>query len=193
MRSALAALTTRVAGMAVLATSACALIDEPEPPGFQVSSSPTVDTQLILGAIGNGAYQTSPLFTHATKIPYPSSAVAGSMIDEWVSTDAYAQYSRIRPDQTGSQAVIPIGTIVLRAVLDVDGVVTALTVMCKGPAGYNPALGDWWFAKTDPNGVPIPPSDNATEDVGQLTGCYSCHQPRANDDFLFGIPIDDRP
>ena len=59
----------------------------------------------------------------------------------------------MQPDATGSGAQLPAGSMIVRAVIDADaGAVARLTVMLKGPAGYNPALGDWWFAETDPWG-----------------------------------------
>jgi len=62
--------------------------------------------------------------------------------------------------------------------------------MGKGPAGYDPTLGDWWFGVTDASGAPL--SDSSGEEVGRLTDCHSCHIPRATDDYLFGVPLADQ-
>lgn len=178
------------------ASAACMLIDAPEPPGMESTvdeheTTAQLDAGAVLAAIGDGAYRTSAAFTHATKTPYPSAAVSGAWVDEWVSTSSYAVYSQVRPDQLGSSVTLPVGTTVVRVVTDDAGTPTELTLMVKGPAGYNPALGDWWFGVTDPSGKPA--TTDAGAEMGLLTGCYGCHVPRNGDDYLFGVPVDDRP
>jgi hypothetical protein len=148
-----------------------------------------IGSDRVIASVSNEAYVTSPDYAHATRAPFPSTAAAGSSIDEWVTADAWAEYSKIDPLKPGSGAKVPVGTVIVRAVLNAAGTTTKLTLMAKGPPGYNPALGDWWFGETDPMGAPL------TTDAGELTGrlneCYSCHLPRANDDFLFGVPQSD--
>ncbi len=159
-------------------------------PPSSTTSNATVDSASVLASIAQGVYQTSPDFTEVTKEPYPSAAAAGSMVLEWVSTSSLAIYELISPEVTGSNAVAPEGTTIVRAVLDEDGGIGKLTLMFKGPKGYNPALGDWWFGVTDPNGTPI--EEDGGAEVGLLTGCFTCHVPRANDGYLFGVPLNDR-
>jgi hypothetical protein len=62
--------------------------------------------------------------------------------------------------------------------------------MAKGPAGYNPAIGDWFWAVTDLNGTPI--VEEGAPRAGRLADCYGCHVPRETDDYLFGVPAADR-
>jgi hypothetical protein len=160
------------------------------PPPPSTPSSPVVDSDAVLASIALGAYQTSPSFTEVTSAPYPSVAAPGSMIREWVSTPALGVYEAVSPGVSGSNVIAPVGATIVRAVLGEDGGVDKLTLMYKGPAGYNPALGDWWFGVTDPSGTPLE-SDGGAE-VGLLSTCYSCHVPRSTDDYLFGVPLDDR-
>jgi hypothetical protein len=162
----------------------------PPPESSPAPASPAVDGAAVLAAIAASAYQTSPAFTQVTQAPYASVAAPGSMVLEWVSTPALAAYESISPGVTGSDVVLPVGTMIVRAVLDGDGGVGKLTIMFKGPAGYNPALGDWWFGVTDPDGSPL--SNDAGVQLGKLEGCYSCHVPRSSDGYLFGVPLDDR-
>ncbi len=149
-----------------------------------------VDAVAALASIADGGYRGAA-FTHATRTPYASAVATGSFVDEWVTSASYAEYSKVSPDAGDSGVVLPVGSTVVRAVVDANDDVIKLTVMLKGPAGYNPALGDWWFAETDPWGTPL--SDDAGTLVGRLSGCYGCHVPRGGDDFLFGVPLDDRP
>ncbi len=60
--------------------------------------------------------------------------------------------------------------------------VTALTVMVKMPAGYDPENNDWWWAMYDSTG-------KLAESSGKLLACSSCHQPAANSDFVFSEKV----
>ena len=81
---------------------------------------------------------------------------------------------------------VAFGTVIVREVLDARGQITKLTVMAKGPPGYDPSLGDWWFAVTDPRGVPL--TENGVVQLGRMNQCHNCHLDRGRDDFLFGVP-----
>jgi hypothetical protein len=75
--------------------------------------------------------------------------------------------------------------------MEPSGAVKSLTLMYKGPPGYNPDLNDFWFGVTDPQGVPV--QENGKAKLGRLEECYSCHLGRSNDGYLFGVPADVRP
>jgi hypothetical protein len=168
-----------------------ALPSVPPPSGAEDGGTTVdIDTAAILASIAGGAYATSSVFVEVTESPYPSAVATGSMIREWVSTSGAAEYEKVAPTVTGSNALIPPGTTIVRAVLDSTGTVQELTLMSKGPAGYNAALGDWWFGVTDPSGNPA--TTDAGLELGKLEGCFSCHIPRSGDDFMFGVPLDDR-
>ncbi|HEY5945394.1 MAG TPA: hypothetical protein VIV40_07880 [Kofleriaceae bacterium] len=74
--------------------------------------------------------------------------------------------------------------------LDQTGTAQRLTIMAKGPAGYNPTIGDWFWAVTDLNGTPI--AEQGVPRAGRIADCYGCHLPYASDDYLFGVPLVDR-
>ena len=75
--------------------------------------------------------------------------------------------------------------MIVREVLDGSGALAKLTMMAKGPVGYDPTLGDWWFAETDALCNPL--MDGSSELVGKIEACHECHADRAGDDFLFGV------
>lgn len=117
--------------------------------------------------------------------PYASVLDGSPTIELWISKDAKALYDRIRPDATGSRVTLPRGTVIVRAVYQA-GKIEKLTVMGKGEAGSNPAIGDWWYAVTTPEGIPL--EQNGQHLAGKLQQCEACHDERASDDYLFGVP-----
>jgi hypothetical protein len=151
------------------------------------AAAPTViefDPTPILAMIADGGYTSTSALALASK-PYPSAAAQGADVVEYVSSGSLAAYLSVDPDG-GAAVTVPVGTVIVRAVQDSAGTVSKLTLMCKGPSGYNPDLGDWWFGETDPNGVPL--EGDGGEEIGRMSGCYSCHVPNASQDFLFGVP-----
>lgn len=117
--------------------------------------------------------------------PYASALDGAPTIELWISKDAKALYDRIQPDATGSRVTLPRGTVIVRAVYQA-GKVDKLTVMGKGDPGSNPTIGDWWYAVTSPDGIPL--EQNGQHLAGRLQQCEACHNERPNDDYLFGVP-----
>lgn len=122
--------------------------------------------------------------------PYASALEGAPTVEVWIGKDAKALYDRIRPDVTASRVTLPRGTVIVRAVYEA-GKVGKLTVMGKGGAGSNPAVGDWWYAVTTPDGVPL--EQNGQHLAGRLPQCVACHDERGGDDYLFGVPSAARP
>jgi hypothetical protein len=118
-----------------------------------------------------------------------ASQVGSFDINVYVTGDV-ATYEQIHPESTTTVPALGIGTLIVREVLAADGSVSRLTMMAKGPPGYDPSLGDWWFAEADAQCQPV--VDNGVLEVGQLVGdCHSCHIPRQSEDYLFGVPAAD--
>ncbi len=132
------------------------------------------------------SYQTFPQINSA---PYMSS-LGTFQINLYVQGDV-RDYWSIHPDTTPSKPVsIEVGTVIVREVLDAQGATSKLTVMAKGPSGYDPTLGDWWFGEADPQGQPL--VENGAVRLGRLDDCHGCHIPRATSDYLFGVPQADQ-
>jgi hypothetical protein len=121
--------------------------------------------------------------------PYPST-LGTFDINTFVTGDL-ADYEKIHPEGMTASVRVAIGTTIVREVLGASGSVAKLTVMRKGPGGYDPTLGDWWFGVTDPRGHPLDGDDGAPQ-LGRLDACHSCHLDRgSSNDFLFGVPATD--
>jgi hypothetical protein len=117
-----------------------------------------------------------------------ASAVGSFDINVYVTGDV-TTYERIHPETTTTVSPLAVGTLIVREVLNADGSIDKLTLMAKGPAGYDPSLGDWWFGEADPQCQPI--VDSGGLELGRLDDCHSCHIPRQSDDYLFGVPAAD--
>lgn len=60
--------------------------------------------------------------------------------------------------------------------------VTAVTVMVKMPAGYDPEHNDWWWGMYDKDG-------KVAEMSGKVPVCIACHQPAAATDYVFSQKV----
>jgi hypothetical protein len=119
-----------------------------------------------------------------------ASAIGAYDVNIYIHGDA-EQYALIHPGSTSPSQPMAAGTVIVREVLDATGNVAELTLMAKGPAGYDPTLGDWWFAHTDPRGQPLP-DDTGGLQIGRMLFCHTCHIPRQDQDYLFGVPQADQ-
>ncbi len=120
--------------------------------------------------------------------PYKS-GVKGT-VNIWVSPEGADAYAARNPDRADGGPQIPVGTLIVREVLDEQGAVGKLTLMAKWPEGYQPELGDWWFGVTTPDVTPL--FGEADWQIGRMPDCHGCHVPHAGDDYLFGVPGDKR-
>jgi hypothetical protein len=159
--------------VAVAVPAGGCLVPDPEP-----LASAEIDESSLLSMLP--IYDGSPAFTRLNEEPYLTALPSGAALNVWVSSNAFAAYGGIAPETVGSGIEAPEGTMIVREVLDGAGAIETLTLMYKGPQGYNPEVGDYWFGVTDPDGKPIK--------MGKLEECYGCHQERAADGYLFGVP-----
>ena len=86
----------------------------------------------------------------------------------------------------GNTETLPTGSIIVKENYSADQSLQAITVMYKN-AGYNPASGDWYWVKYNPDGsVPMSSADaGATKLAGRVKGCIDCHGGAGGDDFTF--------
>lgn len=60
--------------------------------------------------------------------------------------------------------------------------VTAITVMVKMPAGFDPENNDWWWGMYDKDG-------KVAEMSGKVPVCVACHKPVAATDYVFSQKV----
>jgi hypothetical protein len=115
--------------------------------------------------------------------PFMSSGHDGGMatVNVYVPPDLAAQFKMIDPASPMATEFAE-GSIIVKEHLDAMGMPAAGTIMYKGPAGYSPDSGDWWWGMGDVLG-------GALEDSGpDLAGCIGCHSPQTTTDWVFGVP-----
>lgn len=76
----------------------------------------------------------------------------------------------------GKKGTMPAGAVVVKENYMPDTMLAAITVMYKVP-GYNPAGGDWFWAKYAPDGK--------IEAEGKVDMCLGCHSREVGNDYLF--------
>jgi len=154
------------------------------------AGGPVVDDAAFMLSVQT--YRDSGDFAEITDKGYPSAVASGAAIRVWLSAFAATPYRVVDPDVAGSGVRLPEGSLIIREVYDGAGALKKLTLMGKGARGYNPAVGDYWFGVTAPDGTPQ--VENGAELTGKLEQCFGCHQARGEvDDFLFGVPAAARP
>ncbi len=95
----------------------------------------------------------------------------------WVDAAAAQDYAGL---SLGGTPSFDPQTIILKEQLDADGTLNSVAVMYKGPAGYAPDSGDWWFGLVNPDG--------SIRLGGQPPSCVDCHASVANQDWAWGLP-----
>jgi hypothetical protein len=79
---------------------------------------------------------------------------------------------------------MPDEAVIVKENYKPDQTLDAVTVMYK-EAGFDPAHGDWFWAKFAPDGQ--------VQEAGKVAGCAACHGSVESNDFIFTFPIALRP
>ena len=128
-----------------------------------------------------------PSFTRINREPYPTDLSTTDLIDVYVSKNGAVDYWQVDPASTVAIEPLSQSSVIVRVVLDRDWTPKKLTFMIKGPPGYFPGNGDYYYAVTELDGS-ISLDDSGLPMAGQLRECAQCHAERSATDFLFGVP-----
>jgi len=158
------------------------------------SSASTVDeiradslsNENVIGLLEGWKYRGAG-FRKVNEQPFPSTVSPDKTVTLWISEAGYDEFTRVSPDHSGSQAAVPVGTVIAREVLS-GGALDTITIMARLPDGSFPLGGDWWYAAATPDGkIKLDPETGAPL-AGMLANCGTCHLRRSADDHLFGAP-----
>ena len=108
-------------------------------------------------------------------------------IKVYASKFAAEIYQNINLDDKGSMARIPEESVIIREVLDENDVTQKFTVMVKGPKGYFPEGGDFFYGVYDAFMEPVI-KDSGDMQIGALKECAACHISRPLDGYMYGLP-----
>ena len=103
---------------------------------------------------------------------YKGTEPHGALLTTYVNQPALAAIQ-------GKKGTLPDGAIVVKENYMPDKKLAAITVMYK-VAGYNPGVGDWFWAKYTPDG-----KVEAEGKSGMADMCIGCHGKAKGNDFLF--------
>lgn len=161
--------------------SACSGVDA----GAQSQQDVPVDSvqQRLVPLLQDAAYKEE-LSLYNEEV-FPSDAVANSGIRLYISDEGLVDYQAISAGEAGK---LPVGTVLVREVLDQDEKIKKLTVIVQGEDGSNPDVGDLWFAEADPEGTWLEDSEGEPR-TGALSDCQGCHMTRRDSAFLFGARL----
>jgi hypothetical protein len=105
-------------------------------------------------------------------------------VNFWVPSEFAAMYRMVDPAAPAAIA-FPEGTLVVKEHLDDTDTAAGYTMMYKGPAGTNAEASDWWFARVG--------ADGELKENGAVGFCIACHTGAQESDFIYGVPLDNRP
>ena len=96
----------------------------------------------------------------------------------WGTPSVADLYLSIDPDDPTQSVDFPQGTMFVKEHFDEAGDREGLTVMYKGPPGYNPDSRDWFWARV---------RGEETTHAGRVEWCSDCHNAAHNSDFVVGF------
>jgi hypothetical protein len=99
-------------------------------------------------------------------------------VQVWGSSDVADIFAGIDPDDPTQDISFDEGTMFVKEHFDAAGDYVGLTMMYKGPEGYNEAGRDWFWARVR--------GDEVTHS-GKVDFCLDCHAAAHNTDFVVGF------
>jgi hypothetical protein len=132
-------------------------------------------------AIGDAA-RDYPTFQRANARPFATAQHQGNPnVNVWtndLATDPYRSLSA----GFATDPEFPVGSMIVKEMLDDDGAPSILTVMAKQSAGFDPDHRDWWYGRLAVDGSPT--SGNF---VGKVSFCIACHAGAGSGRYVFGV------
>ena len=112
-------------------------------------------------------YKTWELWPNKGKL-YKGTEPHGALLTTFVNNTAHFSLK--------NKKGMEVGSIIAKENYTADRKFVALTVMYK-IKGYNPAAGDWFWAKYNPDGT--------VAAAGRVKGCIDCHSAKKDNDYTF--------
>lgn len=138
-----------------------------------------VDAEAILAR----AFDYASELQQVNAMPEPGTHGDAATINYFAAAENVQLFLTIDPERTDQSVGFIEGSMFLKEHFDTAGDVIGFTVMYKGPPGYNPDGGDWFWARV--NGGEV-------THEGQVGFCVDCHVMVESTDYVYGVPLDNR-
>jgi hypothetical protein len=147
------------------------------------------DDTAVQHLLATASYRNTD-FVRVNRAPYPSALTDAEPIwvNVYVSAADAPEYEQVRPETTHQNMTMPAGMVVVREVENQAGQTLKLTVMVRHQDGWFADGGDFLFGVTDLAGAPTNDPHGGGPEWGKLTACGTCHEQRAGDGWVFGVP-----
>ncbi|KIG13446.1 hypothetical protein DB30_08073 [Enhygromyxa salina] len=141
------------------------------------TGEPSVDAEAVAAAaIDYGSFE------QINAVAAASQHGLADTVNIWVPSEYAGMYRSVDPGDPNATASFPAGALIVKEHLNANAEPVGLTIMFKGPAGYDAEHGDWWWANAS--------LDGELNDQGAVGYCIGCHTPRADADWVFGVAPD---
>lgn len=126
-----------------------------------------------------------PTFHKVNARPFRTAQHQGNPdVNVWtndLATDPYRMVS----SGAASDPEFPVGSMIVKEMIDATGAPPILTVMAKQPPGFDPDHRDWWYGRLEVDGTPT-----SGRFVGKVSFCIACHAGAGSGRYLFGVAPD---
>ena len=151
----------------------------------------SISNEAVMALARNGTYRKAG-YRRVDRSPFVSTVSPDKLIALYISEGGYDAYTAVSPDDVGSGAALPVGTVIVREVWG-GGALSAVTLMVQLEKGAFPLGGDFWYASLSPDGEVNHDAQTGEPQLGLTERCGSCHLRCADDGFLFGVPLSSLP
>jgi len=138
-----------------------------------------VDAQTIL----DRAFDYASELQRVNAMPELGTHGDAATINYFAAPENVQLFLTIDPERTDQNVGFIEGSMFLKEHFDDAGEVIGFTVMYKGPPGYNPEGGDWFWARVN---------EGTVSHQGQVGFCVDCHVMVESTDYVYGVPLDNR-
>lgn len=151
--------------------------DELESSESSDSGEPTVELQLDDIRREVSGYQQK-LVAMTDEHEFSETHAEAASVRVWASKDAKDTFLSIDPNDSSQRASFSEGTMFVKEHFNIEGTLIGINVMFKGPDGYNPNAGNWYWIATQGETV---------IHSGRPSHCIGCHSAAVNTDFVVGF------
>ncbi len=116
--------------------------------------------------------------------PFDSEHGAADMVEVYINPEAAALFRTLDPEAP-AEVDFPEGTLIVKEHFDDAGAFSGFLLMYRGPEGYAPMTGDWFWAATNAAGATLSAGPS-----GPVDFCISCHTPAPS--LVFGVAADNQ-